>query len=618
MKPIVLILYCLALLLSQSPVNAQVAPDVAKHIEQSSRLTGINIDSAMYFAQAALDACQARDSLSILNSLICLAYAQYHKSLNQESLGQLDKSEQYLAADYAKSVDIYAIRGHVFGHIGKSDLSQQWYLKALKQEEKYPDPFHRMHIENGLGNLFSQNGFYDEAIVYLLNANHLYDSLHEIHGLANNLNSLGVHYMDQYKDEQALNYLKQAAVLADSIGNKETKALALNNIGIIYRDADSLALAMEYFQEVYKIQKALGSERGQANVYTDIGLVALKLNDYNAALKNCAAASDINKRLEDKHGLLTDYQCLIDAYKGLGNYKMALELNAKRKIINDTLHSASMHNSLTQQRLEFEFEKEQIRDSLIHAASLAQSEIKLDREKTNRKIFSILALLSLIGAFIFYRQYRKTLIAQKRSDELLLNILPVAVAEELKLTGKTAPKRFENITVLFTDLVGFTTLSSNMRPEALVKTLDDLFRCFDDIIQSHGLEKIKTIGDAYMAVSGFSNDNSNSAALAISAAKQMLEVLESRKFNKQGLSMRIGLHSGPIVAGVVGKHKFQFDVWGDTVNTASRMESYGQEGKINISRANYELVKDLSDFSFEYRGFLEVKNKGPMEMYFAY
>jgi class 3 adenylate cyclase len=204
---------------------------------------------------------------------------------------------------------------------------------------------------------------------------------------------------------------------------------------------------------------------------------------------------------------------------------------------------------------------------------------------------------------------------QKRSDELLHNILPVNVARDLKETGETVPKRHKNVTILFTDFIGFTELVASIPAITLVKELNDIFGRFDEIVEETSVEKIETIGDAYMAACGLEEEIKEHAINCIKAAQQMLSYLEERnKKHEIKWRMRVGIHSGPIVAGVVGKKKFNYDLFGDTVNTASRMESLGEPGKINISETTYELVKN--DINCESRGKIQVKGKGELEMYF--
>jgi len=211
---------------------------------------------------------------------------------------------------------------------------------------------------------------------------------------------------------------------------------------------------------------------------------------------------------------------------------------------------------------------------------------------------------------------------KQKSDELLLNILPEETATELKEKGRSEAKLIENVTVLFTDFKGFTKMSERVSPQDLVNDLNICFSHFDTIMEKYGIEKIKTIGDAYMAACGLPSPNENHAKKVIQASFEMRDFIEEGKERKMrdGLpffEIRIGVHTGPVVAGIVGLKKFQYDIWGDTVNTASRMESSGAVGMVNISNATYERIKDQACFHFDRRGKIEAKGKGAMEMWFV-
>ncbi|MEG3941261.1 MULTISPECIES: adenylate/guanylate cyclase domain-containing protein [unclassified Microcoleus] len=205
-----------------------------------------------------------------------------------------------------------------------------------------------------------------------------------------------------------------------------------------------------------------------------------------------------------------------------------------------------------------------------------------------------------------------------KSDQLLLNVLPVEIAEELKNNGKVEPVHYDCVSVLFTDFQDFTKLSEKMTPRDLVDELDYCFSYFDRVMDKYCLEKLKTIGDSYMCAAGIPVPMATHAFNAVLGAIEIQQFMELRKVHKAQHNIpywdiRIGIHSGPILAGVIGNKKFAYDVWGDTVNTASRMESSGVPGKINISSATFELVKDFCEC--EYRGKILAKNKGEMDMY---
>lgn len=208
------------------------------------------------------------------------------------------------------------------------------------------------------------------------------------------------------------------------------------------------------------------------------------------------------------------------------------------------------------------------------------------------------------------------MVEQKISDDLLHNILPATIVRDLKKTGKTIPKRHDNVTILFTDFEGFTQLVGSISAITLVNELNDIFGRFDEIMGDTKVEKIETIGDAYMAACGLEEETTNHAINCITAAKSMLSYLEERnKTHAIKWKMRVGIHSGSIVAGVVGKKKFAYDLFGDTINIASRIESTGEAGKINISSSTYELVKN--DFACLSRGKIFAKGKGELDMYFV-
>lgn len=210
-------------------------------------------------------------------------------------------------------------------------------------------------------------------------------------------------------------------------------------------------------------------------------------------------------------------------------------------------------------------------------------------------------------------------IEQDKTEGLLLNILPEEVAEELKLKGTYTPRHFDQVTVLFTDFKGFTKAATAMHPQALVETLNECFSAFDSITEKYNLEKIKTIGDAYMCAGGIPVKNKSNPKDAVQAAIEMINWVKNwndRRIEQgqEKWEIRIGIHTGEIVAGVIGSKKFAYDVWGDAVNVASRMESAGEPGKINVSASTYEQVKN--EFSSEFRGDIEVKNRGSIGMYF--
>jgi class 3 adenylate cyclase len=299
-------------------------------------------------------------------------------------------------------------------------------------------------------------------------------------------------------------------------------------------------------------------------------------------------------------------------------------LNRQRQL--DSLESAQQAMAQQQQIQQLEYET-------------TVNEMKLKQEETFRKnayaLGGLLAavLLVIFGSWLYSRRLNRRLAeknaqieSQKqeidaernRAEGLLLNILPAKVADELKTKGAATPQRYDSVSVMFTDFARFTAVSSALPPEEVLQELNECFLAFDEICDRHRLEKIKTIGDSYMCAGGLPVKNSTHPADTVSAALEILDFITKR--NQQNASngkpqwdIRIGIHTGQVVAGVVGSKKFAFDIWGDTVNVASRMESNCPDGAINISEATHRLIHDR--FPCQYRGEVEVKNKGKMGMY---
>lgn len=220
-------------------------------------------------------------------------------------------------------------------------------------------------------------------------------------------------------------------------------------------------------------------------------------------------------------------------------------------------------------------------------------------------------------------QLKKQLQTEKdKSDRLLRNILPVVIADELKLKGEIEARYYDDVSVMFIDFSDFTSITSSMEPRELVQELHTCFSEFDAITEKNGIEKIKTIGDSYMCVGGIPNPKKNHIDDMIKSAFEMMNFLEERyttkiKSGSNYWRARIGIHVGPAIAGVVGSKKFTYDIWGDTVNTAARMESKSEPGKINLSKSAYECIKQSKDYTFTSRGAISVKGKGELEMFYV-
>ncbi|MDO1500564.1 adenylate/guanylate cyclase domain-containing protein [Winogradskyella maritima] len=448
-------------------------------------------------------------------------------------------------------------------------------------------------------------------------------------------------------------YYRDGIETLRKVSDSTNLASALLNAGDWSLNTKQYDKALEYFEESSIIFKKKDYTLGTAYNLGNIGIVYAEQNKNDLAEDNINEAILILEELKDYYPISVYLTYLADIYADKGNYELAfkyanrsLELakdyGLKEQIRDANLKLSELSKSGGDYKSSLNYFEDYIeyRDSIrnidevqkignaMTQQALTEKELSEQKRKTQRIIlFAIAGVLFLIG-LLAYGLFRRNKFVQKtnkiiakekeRSDHLLLNILPEDTAQELKDKGRVEAKKYPSVTVLFSDFKGFTSYSEHLSPEEVVQTIDHYFTKFDNIMDKYGLEKIKTIGDAYMAVGGLSFDNVDQAKEMVLAAKEMNDFVTQAKTDTHTsatFDIRIGINTGPVVAGVVGTKKFAYDIWGDTVNIASRMESNSEAGHINISEATYNVVK--SDFHCEYRGELAVKNHGNMKMYFV-
>ena len=344
----------------------------------------------------------------------------------------------------------------------------------------------------------------------------------------------------------------------------------------------------------------------------------------------------IGEEFGQKEEILISTQYLADIYEDRGDYKRSLDYYRQHITARDTISASLNKKALVRQELKYEYEEQAALDSLRYEEAQKLSAAQLESQKQRSYYLIGGLLLTLLFGGVSFNRFRvtqrqkkviedqKSLVEEEKekSEKLLLNILPKDTIQELRENGKVAAKYYPEVSVLFTDFIGFTEIAGDMRPDEVVESLNHCFSAFDEIMERHGIEKIKTIGDAYMAACGVPIADQDHAEKMVKAALAInaFMVDYAAKQKEKGLPLfdvRIGVHIGPLVAGVVGTNKFQYDIWGDTVNIASRVENTGEKGKVNISDATYQLLKDQTDLKFESRGKIQVKGKGEMEMYFV-
>lgn len=401
----------------------------------------------------------------------------------------------------------------------------------------------------------------------------------------------------------------------------------------IVHNSDVDVLAWEYF---YKVDDMLGDYQSALSYYK-------KYNDLQSKttnIDNIRAVEEIQgerllseQRLkiefeEDKKRIQLQKEIELKSLKFEYDRKQAAAKTAEERarLLLEEEHkrreiSIKYDEEQKSLALKYEQQKKIAQAEQEKKDALAKAELTKSNNVRNMSMGGAATALLLLGfAGWSYNQKRKdrNKIAKekKKSEDLLLNILPQEVAQELKEKGKSDAKYYDEVSVLFTDFVNFTATSEKIGVQELLEELNICFTEFDNIMGRHGLEKIKTIGDAYLAVSGLPTESKEHAKNAIKASQDILDFIEERKkVSPHALDLRIGIHSGHVIAGIVGVKKFAYDIWGDTVNTAARMEQNGEKGKINISKNTFELVKD--DFHTTHRGKISVKGKGELDMYFV-
>ncbi len=527
-----------------------------------------------------------------------------------------------------------------YNHIGTGYLRMADYPAALDAFFKGLKTFETHNIQNrqfgymlsNIGTVYLNQNNYPKAKEYYGKAIPIYQQFVDKTGLANTYNGLGTVSALEQDYEKSFEYYTKAIALNEEVGNNREIALIFGNIGDNYKDQLQYPKAMSYYDKALNLYQLLDDKDGIATNDCNIGkcifLIAtnptydgyrdsLITHNRNANLQKAITYLErgirLSREVGDVANLIDFLPALSDLYELTGNLQGSLEQFKTFAKLKDSVYSSE--NSQKIAGLETQREREL--KAKIEALNRSQQRIR------NGIIIAGFAILLLFiyvvySNFLAQKKSNKLLAVEKQvSEDLLLNILPSEVADELKKRGIAEPRYFEEVTILFTDFVGFTKVSEKMSPQELVAELDYCFRGFDEIMERYGIEKIKTIGDAYLAVSGLPVRNNDHALNMVMAAIDIKRFMYERRhqLGENTFEIRIGLHSGGVIAGIVGMKKYAYDIWGDTVNTAARMEQNSIAGKINISESTYQLVRHKIECV--YRGELSAKNKGLLKMYFV-
>ncbi len=570
-------------------------------------------DSLIYIYQegktAGVDKMELLRNLSFneLNDLkLSLKYAEELIALSQSENNQLYQYRGYLQ------------KGNNYKLTGDLEIALEAFFKSAEtaKEAQYlaGEGTAYMSIADTysiMGNSNNAENYYSKAIQLLRMTN---DSI----SLASALLNLGDAYFNAEKYDLALSNFKESGLIFEKANYLIGNAYNLGNVGMVYAEQGRDELAEKNINQAIIILEELEDYYPISVYLTFMSDIYLRRNDFSTALSYAQRSLELATIYGLKDQISEANLKLSELHEQAGNEAKSLKYYKDHIAFRDSVKNIESVQQMADLRTNYEISQKQIEVDL------------LNQQKRNQRIVMIATGIALffIGvlAFLLFRrnkfiQKTKQIIEKEknRSDNLLLNILPAETAEELKESGKVLAKKFDSVTVLFTDFKRFTHFSENLTPEKLVESVDYYFSKFDEIMEKHNLEKIKTIGDSYMCAGGLPYPSKDHALRMVLAAFEIVEfVNDSKKNNLKNqthFDVRIGINTGPVVAGVVGTKKFAYDIWGDTVNIASRMESNSEPGRINIAENTYRLIRHKYDCT--YRGEIEVKNNKKMKMYFV-
>ena len=594
--------------------------------ELSKSMFGTNPTQAIEYANEAVDLARERNDTERLgNALKNAGLGYYYLGDFVEVLENWQASlVAYESIGDTKGVsNLLSNIGAVYYSTGDNTKAIEYYLRALRISENAGDDFRTATVLQNIGAVYENTEEYEKAKNYLLRALEMCEKLNYDKGVATTSLNLGEIYFQDDDYEEASKYYE---ISRDVFQKMDDQFLpnVLIKIGQLNTKRGDYGSGLRTLQEAYDMAASKGGKVPMAMAKLALGDAYFDFGVSRKAIDAYLDAVELGENIGQTEELKETYEGLTKAYKARGDYLNVARYQDSLLRTTQAIYDIEKNKRLSNLQLSFDIEKKESEIELLNADNEIKSQ-QIARANLFRNFLLATAVFLLVlvgGVFYQYKYTRRTnkIITEERNkaEHLLLNILPQETAEELKIKGSVDAKKYEFATVLFTDFVGFTIEAGKVEPEALVKSVDYYFRNFDEIIGNNNLEKIKTIGDSYMCVGGLPKENTSNAMDAIKAAEEIIKFVEETKNNPpEGITsfnIRIGINSGPLVAGVVGTRKFQYDIWGDTVNVASRMESNCEPNHINVSENVFQVLKN--DIPFEYRGKINVKNKGKMKMYY--
>lgn len=601
-------------------------------LSKSKELAGSNPQQAIsYSLQAKKLADQMDYPTGSALALKNLGFVYFYQSKPFEAIQYWTQAMEVFRSinDLAGVSNMLNNIGVIYNAQGDYEKALSNYLAALKAGEQSGDQLRIVTALQNVGNVYAlRKETYDKALDYYLRALALGKKVKEYNDIAGTSANIGEVYFNKGNDSLALRYYEAALKAYRDAKDESSLPFVYNSIGKVYKKQGKFDEALRFHTKAYNAARSVEYNRKQFMTQSLLGLAnTYRANgDLNTALEYFQKAEAIGREINALDELKDIYQGLSSVYASTKQYNDAFKYQTLFTDVKDTLYNIETDKKLTRMEFDFNLQKKQGEINLL-TKDKAIRELEVKRQRQAKQALMLGLIMLGIIAFIIFRNFlakvkiNKILDRQKdQIEHLLLNILPSEVAKELQVSGTATPRHYENVSVLFTDFKSFTSIADKMPPQELVEELNSCFMAFDNIIEKYNLEKIKTIGDAYMCAGGIPTPDDDHPIRIVKAAMEIREFIHeyNRKRKEQGLAVwdiRIGIHVGPVVAGVVGKKKYAYDIWGSTVNIASRMESNGEPGQINVSSDTCELIKD--QFICTHRGKVYAKNVGEIDMYFV-
>ncbi len=578
-------------------------------------------------------------------------------------------SQKEIQVDPAILAKVYIKLGIAYKNLSDNTKALEYYQKALFINEEIGEKEGIAQTLGNIGNVYSELSDYPKALEFYIKALQIFEELENKHAIGLSLGNIGYMYSNLSDYPKAIEFFQKAMFIYEEIGNNDGLATNLGNIGLVYVQLLDYPKALDYYEKALNIYNQIEDKEGIARNFGNIGNVFSDLMDFTKALEYYQKALHYYEQIENKRGIAINLGNIGIVYKNLSDYSKALEYYQKSLIINEEIgrkegiavnlvnigsiyasNDSKLYDNIKAEK--FLQRTVQLAEEISSKNILMEAYVELHNLRISEKRFEealeyhkkSISLKEEIQSIEVKKQAerfdierkdaeREKLVAEERGrllerESILRNILPDSVTDRLVKGENPIADHFESVSVLFMDMVGFTSISSNAPPKQLVYLLDAIFHKADEIVESFGLEKIKTIGDGYLAVANVTKPLKDHQVATAKSALNLLETLKEFTVNipaelgdtswiseMNDIEIRIGIHTGEVVAGIIGKNKYTYDLWGDAVNIASRMETNSEAGRIHVSEDFAKSIENYPEFKLTPRGEISIKGKGMMQTF---